>query len=130
MAMPERAFTNSGTAAPQSQADANLSALIESTEDLIWSIDLNYGLLTFNHALQRHVETTFGTQAAIGKRPEDLLTPERAAIWPPLFERALTQGPFRAEIPFPRDRILEMSFHPIVVNGETTGLSMFGKDVT
>ena len=34
------------------RADANLAALIESTEDLIWSVDLNYGLLTFNRALQ------------------------------------------------------------------------------
>ncbi len=119
-----------GSAAEQQQASANLSALIESTEDLIWSIDLNYGILTFNSALQRHVERHFGEQVAVGKRPEDLLPPERAAIWPPLFERALTRGPFRAEIPFPNDRILEMSFNPIVVHGKLAGLSMFGKDVT
>jgi len=128
--MPNKASTDSGIAAPQSQAEANLSALIESTEDLIWSIGLNYGLLTFNRALQRHIYQNFGTLAAIGKRPEDLLPAERAAIWPPMFERALEQGPYRAEIPFPGDRIIEMSFNPIVVDGETTGLSMFGKDVT
>ena len=114
----------------QSQAEANLSALIESTEDLIWSIDLNFGLLTFNRALQRHIEIVFGRLAAVGMRPEDVLPPERAAIWPPLFECALAHGAFRAEIPFPGDRILEMSFNPIVVDGKTSGLSMFGKDVT
>jgi diguanylate cyclase (GGDEF)-like protein/PAS domain S-box-containing protein len=117
-------------AEPDNQAAANLTALIESTEDLIWSIDLNFGLLTFNRALQRHVERHWGTQAAIGKRPKDLLPAERAAIWPPLFQRALTQGPFRTEIPFPNNRIVEMSFNPIVVDGKATGLSIFGKDVT
>jgi diguanylate cyclase (GGDEF)-like protein/PAS domain S-box-containing protein len=116
--------------APHHQAAANLSALIESTEDLVWSIDLNFALLTFNSALKRHIERNFGTLAAVGKRPEDLLPPERAAIWPPLFNRALTEGPFRAEIPFPNNRIVEMSFNPIVVDGRTTGLSMFGKDIT
>lgn len=129
-AMRRQAAQDSGTVAGHSQAEANLSALIESTEDLIWSIDLNYGLLTFNSALKRHVKSTFGTDAAIGNRPEDLLPAERAAIWPPLFERALKHGPFREEIPFPGNRIVEMSFHPIVVDGVTTGLSMFGKDVT
>jgi diguanylate cyclase (GGDEF)-like protein/PAS domain S-box-containing protein len=128
--MGNDAFTEPAIAEPGHQAAANLYALIESTEDLIWSIDLNLGLLTFNRALQRHVELTWGTQAAVGKRPQDLLPPERAAIWPPLFHRALTEGPFRTEIPFPNDRILEMSFNPIVVNGKPAGLSVFGKDVT
>jgi diguanylate cyclase (GGDEF)-like protein/PAS domain S-box-containing protein len=115
---------------PDNQAAANLTALIESTEDLIWSIDLNFGLLTFNRALQRHVHRHWGTQTAIGKRPQDLLPAERAAIWPPLFQKALTKGPFRTEIPFPNDRIVEMSFNPIIVDGQATGLSLFGKDVT
>ncbi len=128
--MRNDALTEPAIAEPDNQAAANLTALIESTEDLIWSIDLNFGLLTFNRALQRHIERTWGTQAAIGKRPQDLLPAERAAIWPPLFQRALTHGPFRTEIPFPNGRIVEMSFNPIVVDGKTTGLSMFGKDVT
>ena len=128
--MPNGTSSESGAAAPHHQAAANLSALIESTEDLIWSIDLDYRLLTFNRALHRHVERNFGTIASVGKRPEDLLPAERAAIWPPLFQRALSQGPFRTEIPFPNDRVVEMSFNPIVVDGKATGLSMFGKDIT
>jgi diguanylate cyclase (GGDEF)-like protein/PAS domain S-box-containing protein len=129
-AMLKDAVTESAVTGPSHQAAANLTALIESTEDLIWSIDLNYGLLTFNSALRRHIEGTWGTQAAVGKRPQDLLPADRARIWPPLFQRALTHGPFRTEIPFPNGRIVEMSFNPIVVDGKATGLSMFGKDVT
>jgi diguanylate cyclase (GGDEF)-like protein/PAS domain S-box-containing protein len=128
--MPNGASSDSGPAAPHPQAAANLSALIESTEDLIWSIDLDYRLLTFNSALRRHIERHFGTIAQIGKRPEDLLPPERASIWPPLFQRALNEGPFREAIPFPNDRVVEMSFNPIVVDGKAAGLSMFGKDIT
>jgi len=128
--MPNESQADAASFAPHDPAAANLYALIESTEDLIWSIDLNYSILTFNTALQRHIEHSFGTRIAVGKRPEDLLPPERAILWPPLFERALTHGPFRIEVPFPGDRTLEMSFNPIVVDGKPTGLSVFGKDVT
>jgi len=38
------------------QAEANLSALIESTEDLIWSVDLDYRLITFNRHCSAHPE--------------------------------------------------------------------------
>src|SRR5271170_2268283 len=128
--MPNNASPASGATAAHQQAAANLSALIESTEDLIWSIDLNFGLLTFNSALRRHLERNFGTQASIGKRPEYLLPRDRAAIWLPLFERALAEGPFRTEIPFPDGRTLEMSFNPIVLDGRPSGISIFGKDIT
>ena len=111
-------------------ADANLAALIESTEDLIWSVDLNYGLLTFNRALQDDIQQNFGVRAAVAMRPEDLLPPERAVLWPPLYERALSEGPFRAEYTLADGRTLELSFNRIVQDVETTGISVFGKDIT
>ena len=128
--MSDMALPEYGKAPMPSQAEANLSALIESTEDFIWSVDLNFGLLTFNRALQKHILDTFGTQAAIGKRPHDLLPPDRAAIWPPLFERALSNGPYRTEVPFTQGRTLEMAFNPILIGGKPQGISIFGKDIT
>ena len=112
------------------RADANLAALIESTEDLIWSVDLNHGLLTFNRAFQDNIQRNFGVQSAVGMRPEDLLPPARAALWPPLYERALSEGPFRAEYSLADGRTLELAFNRIVQDGETTGISVFGKDIT
>ena len=35
---------------PPSFAAAHLAALMESTQDLIWSVDLNYRLVSFNKA--------------------------------------------------------------------------------
>ena len=95
------------------QAEASLSALIESTEDLIWSVDLSFGLLAFNKALRDHFERHLGIRAAFGMRPEDLSPPARAALWPPLYDRALAQGPFRAEYPLLDGRTLELSFNAI-----------------
>ncbi len=112
------------------QAEANLSALIESTEDLLGSVDLDYRLLTFNGAFRKHIENLFGVCPKLGMRPQDMLTPERAALWPPLFQRALADGPFRLEYPLEDGRTLELAFNPIVSDGATTGISVFGKDIT
>ena len=79
------------------QAEANLSALIESTHDLIWSVDLEYRLITFNKALQQHTQSMFGVQPVAGMLPQDLLPPERAGFMPPLYARALVEGSFREE---------------------------------
>jgi len=47
----------------RTDAEANLAALIESTEDLIWSVDLNYGLLTFNRAFHDNIQRNFGIRS-------------------------------------------------------------------
>jgi hypothetical protein len=111
-------------------AEANLSALIESTEDPIWSVDLDYRLLTFNRAFFDHIQRNFGVRAAVGMGVEELLPPARAPLWRPLYERALSAGPFRVEHSLVNGRFLELSFSPIVQDGKTTGVSVFGKDIT
>lgn len=86
-----------------SQAEANLSALIESTEDLIWSVDLEYRLITFNRAFEQDIKRNYGVQAAPGMRPEDLLPPARAALWDPFYKRAQSEGSFRIEYVLAKD---------------------------
>jgi diguanylate cyclase (GGDEF)-like protein/PAS domain S-box-containing protein len=112
------------------EAEANLSALIESTQDLIWSVDLDHRLTAFNQALWRVIHDNYGIHAVAGMRPAELLPPERAALWDSLINRGLAEGPFRIEFPLLDGRILELSLNPIVVDGITTGVSVFGKDIT
>jgi diguanylate cyclase (GGDEF)-like protein/PAS domain S-box-containing protein len=113
-----------------SQAEANLSALIESTEDLVWSVGLDYCLTTINSALRRNFQNTFGVELAMGTCLHDFLPPERRALWPPFYERALKEGPFRVEYPMLDGRTLELAMNPIIVDGKATGVSVFGKDIT
>lgn len=114
----------------QEQAAANFAALIESTNDLIWSVDLDYRLLTFNRALQEHLERSFGVRPAAGMTPVDYLPPARAVLWPPMYRRALAEGPFLTEYALVDGRTLELAFNPVVLNGRKTGISVFGKDIT
>ncbi len=112
------------------KAEANLSALIESTQDLIWSVDLDYRLVTFNQALQQNIQNTYGVRIEAGMCFHEALTPERAARWPGYYARVVTDGPFRVEYSRIDGGIMELAFNPIVVEGITTGISVFGKVIT
>ncbi len=109
---------------------AKLTALLESTDDLIWSVDLEHRLLTFNKALERNIEQNYGIRAALGMGPKALLTPARATWWPQAYERALSEGPYRIEYPLLDGRTLELSFNSIVEDNRKTGVAVFGKDIT
>ncbi len=107
-----------------------LSALFESTQDFIWSVDRDFGLSTFNRAFRDNIERNFGVQPTVGMRPEELLTPARAAVWLPFYRRALTEGPFRVEYSLIDGRMLELVVNPVLDHGEATGVSVYGKDIT
>ena len=71
--MANRESPSPETAEKSRRAEASLSALIESTEDLIWSVDLDYRLINFNHASAQNIEDNFGVTVAEGQRLQDLL---------------------------------------------------------
>jgi PAS domain S-box-containing protein len=109
---------------------ALLAALIESTHDLIWSVDLEFRLVTFNRAFAGHVLQHSGVIAQFGMTPFDLLPPAQAAVWPTLFSRVLSDGPFQIEHTLGDGRSLELAFNHVLVEGDVTGISVFAKDIT
>ena len=109
---------------------ANLSALIESTDDAIWSVDLNYRLLSFNRAWQKGIEEHFGVRPALGMAPTDLFPPAQAEASVGRYQRALSSGPFRFEYSLADGRTLELSLQPLIQDGQKTGVSVFGRDIT
>jgi PAS domain S-box-containing protein len=111
-------------------ATAHLAALIESTQDVIWSVDLNHRLVTFNDVPSGAFARRFGVKVAAGMTPRDLLPPEKAAFFPPLYEKALREGPCSAEYRLDDGRCLELAFSPMMQDGRKVGVSVFGKDVT
>jgi diguanylate cyclase (GGDEF)-like protein/PAS domain S-box-containing protein len=113
-----------------SERAANLISLIDNTEDLIWSVDLDFRLIACNRAMQQHLDRDLGAETPLGKRPEELLQLGRTGIWHALFERALSQDPFRTEVPLSDGRTLEVALNRIVFDGRATGISIFGREIT
>lgn len=116
-------------AAIEISADANLRALLESSADPIWSVDLDFRLLTFNRALDTVLLNPLGLHAFVGFLPEHL--PEGiAGEWRSFYQRVLDEGQFRTPY-FCRDgRILEVAFFPAYREKEMIGISCFVKDIS
>ncbi|WP_420238594.1 PAS domain S-box protein [Telmatobacter bradus] len=112
------------------QAEANFEALIESTNELIWSVDQEFRLLAFNSAFKRYIFLTYHLEPEPGMALLDLITPEQAAPWRQDYERALQEGPFQTEQTLITGATVELSFHPIQVEGTACGVSVFSRDVT
>lgn len=112
------------------QARTDLSALIDSTDDFIWSVDLECRLVAFNAALRNYYAINFGTHAKSGMLPEDLLPAERAAIWHKRYQRALCEGTFQEESTRADGRTTQLTFNRTISNGKMSGVSVFGRDIT
>jgi len=112
------------------QAEENLAALIESTEDLIWSVDVSGRLSAYNHVLKDYLFQTYGIEVAQGAIAHLEMPPSKQKDWRAFYERALTGGAFRTEYELADGRVLELSLNPIIHGDQKAGVSVFGKDIT
>jgi len=112
------------------RSHAEMTAILESTNDLIWSVDGDFALVTFNSSFAHHIKAHYRADAKVGERLPDLLPAELGAIWSRHFNKAMTEEPFRLEYYLPEGTTLELSLNPVVVAGRTVGVSVFGKDIS
>ncbi|MCA9915249.1 MAG: PAS domain S-box protein, partial [Anaerolineae bacterium] len=113
---------------------ANLRALIENTNDYIWSIDPFYRIIIFNTPFQVGFENMFGVEIHEDIHLLDLLPLGIRESWKSRFDAALAGQEVVFEEPFTVEGItseLEFSFHPIRSNDDQiTGVSCVARDIT
>jgi len=115
------------------ESQALLYAIIESTNDMIWSVDpVSFGLCSFNHGLAQHFQTKYGLRIENGMRPEELFTSEEYVdIWKKFYWRALEEGPYTITYTtLSGSNSLELNFSLLKKDGTVFGLSVFGRDIT
>lgn len=115
------------------EAETTLKAIIDSTDDMIWSVDPNsFGLMTFNVGLHDYFWKKRGIRLERGMRPEDLFPPgEYVQQWRSFYQRALQEGPFTTEyLVYANSNVLQLSFSVVKRDDRIFGVSVFGKDVT
>jgi PAS domain S-box-containing protein len=115
------------------QFQANLRATINNTEILIWSVDRNFNLLTYNEPYARHMKERYNHEVKIGAYlfPEAVSEDWVANIakWTNLLMRALTGEIVKFEdTRFDKSYVYSLS--PIIENGKVFGVSVFADDVT
>jgi len=117
------------------ESQANLEALIENTNDSIWSIDENYRLLAgnsvFYEALNRIVHRKLNTGDSIFISE---FSDEQNMQWKGYYDTVLAGEKLIIDIQhtwFDSDlRNMEYRFAPIIKNGGVSGVTVFGRDIT
>ena len=102
----------------------------DSHEELFWSVDREFRLLAWNEALRQLVLRNKGVEPAVGMMPADLQPAEQAGLFPPLYLRAMQEGPFRLDYELPDHHILEVAFQPFFSAGQLQGVEVRTHDIT
>jgi PAS domain S-box-containing protein len=116
-----------------SESRTLLSALVDSTSDMIWSVDSErFGLLTFNRSLADYFLRQRGIRIEVGMDPGVLLpTEEYAEKWRMFYRRALEEGSFTTEYPvYAETRTLRLNLNKLQRDDVVFGVSVFGQDIT
>ncbi len=111
---------------------SQLSALIESTNDMIWSVDAEkFGLMTYNSPLIKHFKEKRGIDICPGMTPYELLPPGYDTEWVEMYMRAIIEGSYEIEYEkVSKTQFLILSFNLLIIDDVVFGISVFGKDIT
>lgn len=115
------------------ESRARLSALINSTADIIWSVNTDLALTSCN-ATFRRIFLSDTNYSQLFDLPFEVYMPQSEhRYWQQLYQRALQGEHFTQD--FERtiageEIYYELSFTPIVIQGKTTGISILGHDIT
>jgi len=109
-----------------------LATLIDSTDDLVFSVDsVRFSLVAFNRATRLHMSRHFGVELKVGMLPEEILPPGIAGKWREIFARALQEGSVTLEQGLlPGTDQFTYSFNLLVRGTRVLGIAVFGKDLS
>ena len=116
----------------------NLEALINNTEDQIWSVDKDSRYVYMNKAYKQHIHHLTGIAPEPGDYPHrnDGFSEDEIAQWNNFYERALTGERYsiinETEDPVSGKLLsFEISFNPIYkMKGHVTGAGCFARNIT
>ncbi|MGZ6555072.1 MAG: ATP-binding protein, partial [Bacteroidia bacterium] len=115
------------------ESSARMNAVLENSSDSIWSVDKNLRLISFNNSYFESTKLFFDIEAYIGMPMLDHLNEVTRITWAKLYERALKGEHFSEETEdttIGLELFFDISFNPIIVNNEITGVAIFARDIS
>ena len=115
------------------ESRANLGALVENTGDMIWSVDRDQRLITFNSAFALAVEAQSGKEPRMGGLAADMHRPDDVAWYQDLYSKTLggeRHVVLRTDQSEVQEHYFEVYANPIQAFEGVSGAVFFGKDVT
>lgn len=114
-------------------SEANLSAIIESSNDSIWSVNKEYHLLTLNTKFKNEFRNAYGIELKMGDRIVDKVTKEEAKKWKERYQRVfLGDSVVETETYYLPNKEIHVEIHinPIIHREEITGASVLTTDIS
>ena len=116
------------------QLEADLIALIENTPDIIYSVDLNFGLLTFNSSFERLMQMLGRAKPHRGINVFDLYNPSKGAFYLTIYQKVIQGDRYIFEDVIEVNNeywYYEVSVNPMFNDSkEVIGVSVFSKNIT
>jgi PAS domain S-box-containing protein len=116
------------------KSKANIEAIIENTDNSIWSIDAEYNLTFVNQRFKKVFKEAFGHELQIGEKVINKLPEEIQPLWLGFYKRVLNGERFEEEGPvqISENKVIytRTSFNPIISEGKVIGAAFYGKDIT
>ncbi|MBI5214292.1 MAG: PAS domain S-box protein [Ignavibacteriae bacterium] len=114
--------------------ELNLLALLENTDDAIWSIDNDYSIVTYNSQAKNIFRKIFNIELKEGLNFRDSTQTEEKMFWEEMYSRSFNNERFSVNRSYlnGEDRLeLNISFNPIVNEQKiVAGVSVFVKNIT
>jgi PAS domain S-box-containing protein len=115
------------------KSEATLTATINNTEVLIWSVDKQFNLLMFNKPFSKYIKEFYGHEIAVGEKvvakPNTHEETELQRWWEHNYLKALAgEIVTLEETRFGFD--FQYSLSPIIEDNQITGVSVFADNVT
>ncbi|MFZ4400724.1 MAG: PAS domain S-box protein [Bacteroidales bacterium] len=111
-----------------------LKSIIDSTNDLIWSVDAeHFGLLNWNNSLHDYFLYDRGIVVCLGMTPVDLFPAgsEFISFWNDLYKQTIINGSHSLEYETITGKyILQLNLNLILNDDNVIGISIFAKNIT
>ena len=112
---------------------ANVTAIIEGTDNSIWAFNRNYEVMYINQVFQREFYRNYGVLLSPGVNLIESLPQELQPFWKSHYDRVLNNEQFTIEDTIENGnepRYLQITFNPIVKKDQVIGGSCFGSEIT
>ncbi len=116
------------------EKQANLTSIIENTDDLIWYVDKDHTFKAFNTVIYEKVKNAFGIKVQYGKNAMEILPEDYKVQWRQIHEYVMKGKKLVVEraidLPSGKQMWLEFSCNPVVNDNEITGACYIARDIT
>lgn len=118
------------------KSEANLSAIIENTSDMVYSLDTGLNFITFNERFKKSIKKSFNFDVQQGTSIIEMLYAydfQSADKWVNIYKAALKGEALQfvsEHTSYRRKGYLSYSINPIRQSGQVIGISCFLRDIT